>query len=760
MIMPPPPVAKSSARTGSDRHATLAPYRILDTPAEVEFDDIAHLARDICGTETALIGFVLEDRQWFKARVGFDAPEIPIEGSVCAHALEGPDLLLIPDLKLDARTDSNPFVTGAPFTRFYAGVRLETPDGTPLGTLCVMDGQPRPGGLTDRQVDGLRRLARQSMSQLELRRLSRDRDRASGEIREANTHHLQIIESALDYAIISMDLEGYVSSWNRGAERIFGWSSAEMCGRPADTFFRPEDVTNGVLAAEMRLAGERGSGTDERWYMRKDGARFFAMGEMMPLNSSSGELVGYLKILRDETKKREIDTHLRIAEERLQIALAASGAVGLWDWMIDTDLLHGDANFARIYGLDPEKTASGLTMEEYQQFVVPEDIGRLRDSIRATFDRGEDFLIEYRVEIEGQPLRWVECKGRLVHDRDGRPERFSGSAVDVTERKHAETESRRLAAIVEQSRDFIGVAHLDGSMAWVNESGRRLVGLSSPESATDTMIEDYFVPAEWSDIATEVFPAVTETGGWRGELRFRHFVTGETIPVIYDIMALRSDAGDVTAYATVTRDIRGQKEAEAKQQLLNEELSHRMKNTLAMVQAIATQTLRGVTEKEAVAAFRKRIHAIASAHDVLLKKNWAAASMEEVVRAVLRMFELDDRFEIAGPPVELGSRATLSLSLLLHELATNALKYGALSSETGRIAIAWSIAEGTPDPDFTLTWSESGGPPPHPPADRGKGFGSRLIAIGLVGTGGCDLGYPAEGFQAEFRAPLPQMKQT
>ncbi len=337
------------------RIAALDEYAILDTAPEAEFNDIVELASEICGTSTALISLVSDDRQWFKARVGFDPCETPIEQSVCAHALASTDLLIIPDLTTDPRTRHNTLVTGEPHIRFYAGARLETSEGVAVGTLCVIDGEPRPQGLTERQQDSLTRLARQVMSQLELRKAISQRDAAGLKVRDADSRYRQIVDSAKDYGIITLTLAGDVTSWNTGAEQILGWTEGEMLGRPADTFFTGEDVRAGIPETEMRLAREVGRGMDERWHVRKDGTRFFAVGEMMPLTSAAGVHTGYLKILRDQTRDIERNSEIARADQRLQIALAASGVIGLWDWMVDTDLLHGDANFARLYGLDIEK---------------------------------------------------------------------------------------------------------------------------------------------------------------------------------------------------------------------------------------------------------------------------------------------------------------------------------------------------------------------------------------------------------------------
>ncbi|TXM85505.1 GAF domain-containing protein, partial [Methylobacterium sp. WL122] len=160
------------------RLAALDEYGILDTPAESGFEDIVLLASQACETPTALVSFVAKDRQWFKARIGFDPCETPLTQSVCAHALGRDGILVIPDLTRDPRTRDNALVTGDPQIRFYAGAPLHTQDGFALGTLCVIDSVPRPEGLTARQTATLTALARQVMVQLELRRAIENREQA------------------------------------------------------------------------------------------------------------------------------------------------------------------------------------------------------------------------------------------------------------------------------------------------------------------------------------------------------------------------------------------------------------------------------------------------------------------------------------------------------------------------------------------------------------------------------------------------------
>jgi anti-sigma regulatory factor (Ser/Thr protein kinase) len=192
------------------RLAALKRYRILDTEPERAFDDLTLLASHICGTPIALISLIDADRQWFKSRVGTTVSETSRSVAFCAHAINQHDLYIVPDALGDDLFRSNPFVTGEPHIRFYAGAPLVTPDGHALGTLCVMDRVPRT--LTAEQVEALDALRRQTQAQLELRsnilelrQALGERDRAEAEreklITELRTalEHVQKLGELLPY---------------------------------------------------------------------------------------------------------------------------------------------------------------------------------------------------------------------------------------------------------------------------------------------------------------------------------------------------------------------------------------------------------------------------------------------------------------------------------------------------------------------------------------------------------------------------------
>jgi GAF domain-containing protein len=186
------------------RIAALDDLAILDTEPEVGFDDIVLLAGAVCGTPVALVSLVAEDRQWFKARVGFPACETPLSQSVCSLALRQGGTFAIPDLALDERTKGSPLVAGHPFIRFYAGAPFRTREGVPVGMLCVIDTEPRPAGLSEAQTRGLEALARQVEAQLELRRLLAERAGAAAErlaMEAAGKRHQELLSLELGHRL-------------------------------------------------------------------------------------------------------------------------------------------------------------------------------------------------------------------------------------------------------------------------------------------------------------------------------------------------------------------------------------------------------------------------------------------------------------------------------------------------------------------------------------------------------------------------------
>jgi PAS domain S-box-containing protein len=218
----------------------------------------------------------------------------------------------------------------------------------------------------------------------------------------------------------------------------------------------------------------------------------------------------------------------------------------------------------------------------------------------------------------------------------------------------------------------------------------------------------------------------------------------------------RNADGSVDGFFVIVFDVTARKRSEEHLRLLNDELNHRVKNLLATVQSVAWQTLGdAVSLAHARQDFTSRLMVLAKAHDLMTMRNWDGATIAELVSLTVEAHQgTKRRFLAAGPDIRLPTKAALSVSMALHELATNAIKYGALSNETGQVSIDWRILDGIEGRCLTLRWRESGGPPVEPPAR--KGFGSRLIERGLAAelSGVAQMDYDRSGLVCTVEAPL------
>ncbi|PIK69208.1 histidine kinase, partial [Methylobacterium frigidaeris] len=355
--------------------------------------------------------------------------------------------------------------------------------------------------------------------------------------------------------------------------------------------------------------------------------------------------------------------------------------------------------------------------ETARQHTIREEIARLRALLR-------DAATATGQPRGGEPPIAPEWEARLA------------TAEELNARLRAsEAFTARLLAA---SRDSIQVLALDGTVQWLSESGRAAAG--SPDEAVIGTAWASSWPEPGDRTAAEVALAAARsgrTGRFRAPSGSRGSGgqgSGSQDRRWWDVVvsAIQGPDGHPERLLAVARDVTEAHRAEEQQALLMEEMAHRVKNTLALVQAVAAQTLRSApTLDAAMEAFNGRLMALSDAHDVLIRGAWAAADLAAVVEGVMapHIDAVAGRVVAAGPSVSLGPRSVLTLSLMLHELATNAAKYGALSSPAGRVAVTWDLA-GDAEAVLRLCWRESGGPPVVPPT-RG-GFGSRLIERSLV----------------------------
>lgn len=209
----------------ADRIAALHSYRVLDTQSDADFHDFVQIASEVCETPIALVSLIDTGRQWFAAELGLGVRETPLEMSICAHATLQRDVFVVPDLTLDSRFDCNPLVTGEAKLRFYAGALLETSIGLPLGTICVLDTEPRPAGLTERQRTTMKALARQVMVQLELRRALAEKELLAQEVHHRVKNSLTMVQALLTLQARAAKDEDAAKQLRESANRVRTFST-------------------------------------------------------------------------------------------------------------------------------------------------------------------------------------------------------------------------------------------------------------------------------------------------------------------------------------------------------------------------------------------------------------------------------------------------------------------------------------------------------------------------------------------------------
>jgi PAS domain S-box-containing protein len=296
-----------------ERLDALRAYRILDSGTEASFQRIAQTASRIFGTPMSFLSLVDEDRQWFKACVGSDARETSREVSFCARALGSDEVMVVPDATLDPRFAANPLVTGDPHIRFYAGAPLVTPNGHRLGTLCVIDTAPRPGFDAEERRT-LTELAALVMDLLEMRRASLERQDSLDQTTEANRLLAAMVDSSVD-AILTMDVNGIVRSWNPAAEALYGYRPDEIVGRSLALL-----IPAPLGGEEKKILGRIVSGGTIDHYetnrVTKDGRLVDIALSVSPIRSSAGEIVGAASIARDIGPEKHLREALEISEKR------------------------------------------------------------------------------------------------------------------------------------------------------------------------------------------------------------------------------------------------------------------------------------------------------------------------------------------------------------------------------------------------------------------------------------------------------------
>ena len=423
-------------------------------------------------------------------------------------------------------------------------------------------------------------------------------------------------------------------------------------------------------------------------------------------------------------------------------------------------LVAGDGTILKANRADFEPL--GYSAEEYIGRHIAEfhaDEATIND-ILARLSRGER-LDKYHARLKAKDgsIRHVQISSSVCF-RDGAFVNTRCFTVDVTERLQAEEALReaqaRLAATYESV--LAGITEIDGTGRFlrVNEAFCRISGYERDELLGLTLFDlthPRDVAADREQYARQVSG---EIDGYTIEKRYVR-KSGQVVWVEVTSSTVRGPDGRFAYGVRMVQEITGRKEAEARQKLLLDELNHRVKNTLATVQSLAANTVRSCSSAEEFRErFEPRLIALSKAHDRLTRHQWEGASLRDIAEEELAAHSGPGRKVSAnGPDLMLPPRTSLSLSMALHELATNAAKHGALSGPGGSVDLSWDVArEGGPFPTrVRIVWAERGGPPVTAPA--AEGFGSRLLRVTASELEGeSETEYAPDGLRWTLTFPL------
>jgi len=378
----------------------------------------------------------------------------------------------------------------------------------------------------------------------------------------------------------------------------------------------------------------------------------------------------------------------------------------------------------------------------------------------------DSYVIRKRARTASGAIIYLDVHSSSVRDATGKFRHGVRVLQDVSEAKRMEDQlrasERHLRDILEALPAAVYQTDAQGRITFYNKAAVEMSG-RTPREGDHWCVTWRLYHADGRPLAHEDCPmaiALKENRAVRGAEAIAERPDGSRVPFIPFPTPLHDAEGRLIGAINMLVDITDRKEAELRQKTLIDELNHRVKNTLATVQSLAAQTARHSANVDDFArSFEARLVGLARAHDLLSKRHWQNAPLDLLVHEILTPLAPLDRAQIVGKALAVRPRAALALTMAVNELATNAMKYGALSSESGELGIEWEIVEDAGGPALSLEWRERGGPPAVAPIRTG--FGTRLMCRSIEGDlgGKLELTFEPSGLICRMRIPMTNLSE-
>ncbi|MBF9028868.1 PAS domain-containing protein [Rhodobacterales bacterium HKCCE3408] len=594
-------------------------------------------------------------------------------------------------------------------------------------------------------------------SREELQSINEELETINSELKE-NNRQLNVANADLRNFLESTDIPTIILGdglklrrYTRAARKLFSVDERDI-GRPiTDLSWKVDypEIADDVASVQESLQ------VIERVVQNPEtGARFVT--RVRPYRGVDDRLQGSVITFVDDTERLAASLRLELSERRLAAAVTA-GELGIYEYDPTTGRLDLDPRCRQIWGIADEGPVGLETLED--AFEREEDWIRFRDKLdpAGTASVGNRMHDEYRIAHvgSGAPV-WIRDDSDIWVQDDG-SRRVIGTMRDVTAQKTMTEEIRATAARLELTYEATGIAAYEWDATrdeskWTPNM-YALLGCATDRPPSLALMTEFILPEDREKVQQIVDAALSSNELIETEFRIRRGTDGAIRTLAGKGRGIYDERGRPVGMIGINFDRTEEVAEEEYRRLLTNELNHRVKNSLATIQSIAQQSLRTAGSLDQFREkFMGRLQAISRAHDILVNGAREEATIQELVIAQVAPYagEGAQRLSTSGPAITLGAASAHAIGLVLHELATNAAKYGALGSEGGRVSISWSETNLDGQAGLRLVWTESGGPPVSEPEDTG--FGTRLIKTSLsLSLGGeAQIRYDPSGLIAEI----------
>ncbi|UXS05557.1 PAS domain-containing sensor histidine kinase [Agrobacterium tumefaciens] len=541
--------------------------------------------------------------------------------------------------------------------------------------------------------------------------------------------------------------EDFVALYNDAYAPSIGLRHPRAFGRPARENWAELWDDLEPLLSHVLNTGETISAKDRPFYIERHGhpENVFFDISYSPIKDDMDKVRGVLCIVNETTERVQSQLALKQSEERLR-ALFSQTAAGIGQTDLEGRMTLVNRRFREMLGYQDDE----LVGMSFQDLTHADDLPEMKRRFEHLLSTGESFDMEKRCLRKDGRVLWTAISVSALRDERGAVRQVGFIAIDISASKRAQDAERLLASIVASSNDAILGIDLNMMITSWNAAAEKLYGYSRDEAIGRSIL--MLVPENRRNEEAEILRKIGVGETVHLYETQRRKKDGHLVDVQLSVSPIYDSSGKAIGASKISQDITARKDAERLQEVLIGELSHRVKNVFATVMAISRQTLdRDDTGREDVASFNARLMSMAHAHELLTHSDWQRADLAALVKQILEPYP-KERFEIDGRPVLLPQKAVVSFALAIHELATNAAKYGALSVSQGLISISWEYEDGSGR--LMFRWSETNGPPVEVPTR--KGFGTRLVERLLAAelNGQATISYDPTGVTCVIEALL------